>query len=135
MGLFSFLFGSRSPDAAQPRPPVPLDALEEVKDRIVAACEARSDWNAQTKIRIAAKARETFYMTLAARDLLRASSLDRDDVANIGILLERMAAAESELASSLDALGADARDLRRDLEKAFRPCNDGIRQRLGLQDG
>ena len=129
MGLFSFLFGPRRPVAAQPPAPVPLDALEDVKDRILLACRSHSDWGDQAKAKIAAKAKEIFYMTLAARDLLRASSLGRDDVANIGILLERMSAAEGELASALDALDADARDLRRDLEKAFRPCDDGIRQR------
>ena len=112
-----------------------IDALEDVKDRILLACRSHGDWSDQAKAKIAAKAKEIFYMTLAARDLLRASSLGRDDVANIGILLERMSAAEGELASALDALDADARDLRRDLEKAFRPCDDGIRQRLSRQDG
>lgn len=134
MGLFEFLFGRRTPPVA-PLPPVPLDALEEVKDRILAACESRSDWGEHVRARIAAKAKEIFYMTLAARDLLRASSLGRDDVANIHILLERMTAAESELASKLDALDADARDLRRALEKAFQHCSDAIRRRLGRQDG
>ena len=134
MGLFDFLFGRGNPPAAQPPAPVPIDALEEVKDRILAAC-ASHDWGEQAKAKIAAKAKEIFYMTLAARDLLRASRLDRDDVANIGILLERMSAAESELVSALDALDADARDLRRDLERTVRPCNDAIRQRLGRQDG
>jgi len=134
MGLFAFLFGPRTPTAAAPRP-VPIDALEEVKDRILAACESRSDWGEHTKAKIAAKAKEVFFMTLAARDLLRASSLGRDDIANIGILLERMTVAESELASALDTLDADARDLRRALEKAFQPCNAAIRQRLGRQDG
>jgi hypothetical protein len=135
MGLFSLLFGNRNPSAVQPPAPVPLDALEDVKDRILAACQSHGDWGEQAKAKIAAKAKEIFYMTLAARDLLRASSLDRDDVANISILLERMSAAESELVPALDALDADARDLRRDLEKAFRPCRDGIRQRLGRQEG
>jgi hypothetical protein len=134
MGLFSFLFG-RSPVVAQPPAPVPIDALEDVKDRIIAACKSHDEWGDQAKAKIAAKAKEIFYMTLAARDFLRASSLDRDDVANIGILLERMSAAEGELVSALDALDVDARDLRRDLEKAFRPCDDGIRQRLSRQDG
>ena len=135
MGLFDFLFGHRNPPVAGPLAPVPIDALEDLKDRIIAACGSHGDWGDQAKAKIAAKAKEVFYMTLAARDLLRASSLDRDDVINIGILLERMSAAEGELASALDALDADARDLRRDLEKAFRPCNDGIRQRLRRQDG
>jgi hypothetical protein len=135
MGLFAFLFGSRNPAAAPPPAPVPLDALEEVKDRIIAACGSHGDWGEHVKAKIAAKAKEIFYMTLAARDLLRASSLGRDDVANIDILLDRMSAAESELVLTLDVLGVDARDLRRDLEKAFRPCRDGILQRLGRQDG
>ncbi len=120
---------------ARPQAPVPIDALEDVKDRIIGACESHGDWGEQAKAKIAAKAKEIFYMTLAARDLLRANSLDRDDVVNVGILLERMSAAEGELASALDALDADARDLRRELEKAFRPCNEGIRQRLRRQDG
>ena len=134
MGLFALLFGSRTPTAAPPRP-VPIDALEEVKDRILAACEQRGDWGEQARAKIAAKAKEIFYMTLAARDLLRASSLGPDDIANIDILLDRMTAAERELVLTLDALDADARDLRRALEKAFQPCNAAIRQRLGRQDG
>jgi hypothetical protein len=135
MGLFAFLFGNRNPAAAQPQAPVPLDALEDVKDRILAACGSHADWSGHAKAKIAAKAKEIFYMTLAARDLLRASHLGRDDVANIKILLERMSVAESEIVPALDALGADARDLRRDLEQAFQPCRDAIRQRLGRQDG
>jgi hypothetical protein len=135
MGLFAFLFGSRNPAAARPPAPVPLDALEDVKDRILAACGSHEGWGEQTRAKIAAKAKEIFYMTLAARDLLRASSLGREDVANINILLERMSAAEGQLVSALDALDADARDLRRDLEKVFRPCSEGIRERLGRQEG
>jgi hypothetical protein len=135
MGLFAFLFGNRNPSAAPPPAPVPLDALEDVKDRILAACGSHADWNGHAKAKIAAKAKEIFFMTLAARDLLRASQLRHDDVANIKILLERMSVAESELVPALDALGADARDLRRDLVKAFQPCRDGILKRLGLQDG
>ena len=135
MGLFAFLFGNRNSAVAPPPAPVPLDALEEVKDRILAACGSHADWSAHAKAKIAAKAKEIFYMTLAARDLLRASHLGPEDIANINILLERMSAAESELVPALDALDADARDLRRDLEKALQPCRDGIRQRLGRQDG
>jgi hypothetical protein len=135
MGLLAFLFGHRNSTAGQPPTPVPLDALEEVKDRILAACGSHNDWGAQARAKIAAKAKEIFYMTLAARDLLRASSLDHNDIANINILLERMSAAESELVAALDLLDADARDLRRDLEKAFPPCEDAIRRRLKRQDG
>jgi len=135
MGLFAFLFGNRNPATAPPPAPVPLDALEEVKDRILAACGSHADWSGHAKAKIAAKAKEIFFITLAARDLLRASNLGHDDVANVKILLERMSAAESELVPALDALGADARDLRRDLVKAFQPCRDGILKRLGLQDG
>ena len=135
MGLLAFLFGGRKPAAPRPRTPVPLDALEDVKDRILATCAARSEWGEHTRARIASKAKEAFYMTLAARDLLRASSLDRNDVANVTILLDRIDAARAELVASLDALDADARDLRRDLEKALQPCSEAIRQRLPRQDG
>ncbi|HTW36388.1 MAG TPA: hypothetical protein VMD53_17335 [Rhizomicrobium sp.] len=134
MGLFVFLFGRQNPVAAPPAP-VAIDALAEVKDRIIAACELRGDWGDQTKAKLATKAREIFYMTLAARDLLRASRLDRNDIANIDILLQRMSAAENELVSAPDALDTDARGLQRDLEKAFQPCRAAIRLRLSRQDG
>jgi hypothetical protein len=134
MGLFAFLFGNPKPAAAAP-PLVPLDALEDVKDKIVAASGTRSDWSEQVRARIAAKAKEVFYMTLAARDFLHASSLDRGDIENVRILAERMTAAADELVSTLNTLGPEARDLRRELEKALRPCSEAIRQRLLRQDG
>jgi hypothetical protein len=135
MGLLTFLFGDRKATTVRPAAPIPLDALEEIKDRILAACETRSDWDQRERARIAAKAKEVFYMTLAARDLLRASRLESNDVTNIGILLDRTDAARADLVASLDALDADARDLRRDLEKALQPCSEAIRQRLPRQAG
>jgi hypothetical protein len=136
MGLFANLFGGKARgDASRTPPPVPLDALEELKDRIVSDCAMRADWSQHARTQIADRAKEIFYLTLAARDLLRASRLERSDLENIAILVEKASSAENELAALLDPLGADARDLRRDLAKAFAPCREAILQQLPRQEG
>ncbi|HUO93622.1 MAG TPA: hypothetical protein VMU22_11895 [Rhizomicrobium sp.] len=136
MGLFGNLFGSKArTDAARMLTSVPLDALEEVKDRILSDCARRADWSQHARILIADRAKEVFYLILAARDLLRANRLERSDLDNIAILVEKATAAEEQLAAQLDPLGPDARDLRRELAKAFAPCREAIVQLLPRQDG
>ena len=136
MGLFANLFGGKARgDASRTPPPVPLDALEEVKDRIVSDCAMRADWSQHSRTLIADRAKEIFYLTLAARDLLRANKLERSDLENIAVLMEKASAAENHLAALLDPLGADARDLRRDLAKALEPCREAILLHLPRQDG
>jgi hypothetical protein len=137
MGLFGYLFGSKPGAVALRDPPaaVSIDALEEVKDRIVAACQTRADWSQHARQQIAGRAKEIFYMMLAARDLLQAMSLAKSDLENISILIAKASTAEEELALLLDSLGPDARDLRRDLDKAFAPTRDDIRARLSRYEG
>lgn len=137
MGLFAYLFGAR-PEARAPRAPLPavsIDALEDVKDRIVAVCQSRAEWSQDTRVQIAGRAKEVFYMMLAARDLLQASSLTKNDLENIGILIGKASAAEEGLAFALDTLGSDARDLRRDLDRVFAPSHDEMRARLARYEG
>jgi hypothetical protein len=137
MRLFAYLFGSKSqPDGLRKPPPVvSIDAIEELKDRIVAACQTRADWSQHARVQIAGRAKEIFYMLLAARDLLQASSLAKSDLENIAILIEKASTAEEQLAAVLDMLGPDGRDLRRDLDKVFVPSRDAIRECLSRYDG
>ena len=136
MGLFANLFGGKGRENSARTPAaVPLDALEEVKDRIVADCARRADWSQHARIQIADRAKEIFYLTLAARDLLRANKLEQSDLETIAILIEKASAAENHLAVLLDPLGADARDLRRDLARALEPCREAVLLHLPRQDG
>jgi hypothetical protein len=96
----------------------PIAALENVKNKILAALESASGLDDPTKRAWQGDAKEMFYRALAVHELLV-----RDPRAARGFLV----AAESvfeKVASELRALGENAEPLLTELEQAFSRCRD-----------
>lgn len=111
-------------------PPAHLVALEEAKDRILAALEQRSDLAGETRESLRSQTKELYYTMVAASDLLRAEPVDAVTSNLVRPLLDSADYAAAELASDLGALGAEGKRLEEVLETAVRACRDSLVARL-----
>lgn len=101
----------------------PFQLFEDLKDRIIAAFRNHEGRYKDAIGMWCGDARELYYSTLLARDLLRRES--PDTVSASGVL----AAASSycgQVASELRALGSAGTELEQELHRIFQACHDAL---------
>ena len=102
----------------------PIQALEELKDRIVAAFRAPGSLGQDVIDVWCGDASEMYSSVLAARDLLLRRDTSHTRAAS-GLLIAASIHREC-VASELRALGAAGAELEQELHRVFRACNDEL---------
>jgi len=103
--------------------PNALEALEVLKDRIIAAFRASSDPEQNAINMWCGDARELYFSVLAARNLLQK---DPPDAAGASGLLAAASSHSQQVASELRTLGSTGTELEEKLHEVFRACHDEL---------
>ena len=101
----------------------PIQALEELKDKIIAAFRGHNNLGQNVIDMWCGDARELYFTVLAARDLLQK---DPSDTAGASGLLAAASSHSQRVASELRTLGSSEAGLEEELHQAFRACHDEL---------
>lgn len=105
----------------------PFQRLEELKERIIAVFRSREGLDKDAIGMWCGDAKELYYSTLLARDLLRR---EPPDMASAGGVLAAASSRCGQVASELRALGPEGMELEQDLCQIFQACHDVLSARI-----